>query len=96
MVFSPFSLFPTMESIRLKYGFLLVTSLLFTNVPMETESSCSMGGATAFMLQNGYVRAEFNKDGLLQAITTIDDRKKEKVNLVSNCIYIKPFSGLDM
>ena len=35
------------------------------------------------MLQNGYVRAEFNKDGLLQAITTIDDRRKEKVNLVS-------------
>ena len=35
-----------------------------------------------FMLQNGYVRAEFNKDGILQTITTIDDRKKEKVNLV--------------
>ena len=38
----------------------------------------------SFMLQNGYVRAEFSKDGILQTITTIDDRKKERVNLVRN------------
>jgi hypothetical protein len=37
----------------------------------------------SFMLQNGYVRAEFDKNGILQTITTIDDRKKEKVALVS-------------
>jgi hypothetical protein len=35
------------------------------------------------MLQNGYVRAEFNADGMLEGITTIDDRKKDQVKLVS-------------
>ena len=52
-----FDRIPTMESIRLKYSFLLVTSLLFKKVPMETESSCSMGGATAFiaLFQQNYI-----------------------------------------
>ena len=41
-----------------------------------------------FMLQNGYVRAEFDKDGILQTVTTIDDRKKEKVNLVNKSNFV--------
>jgi hypothetical protein len=44
------------------------------------------------MLQNGYVRAEFNADGMLQSITTIDDRKKDKVNLVSSKLVAILFS----
>ena len=41
-----------------------------------------------FMLQNGYVRAEFDNDGILQTVTTIDDRKKEKVNLVNKSNFV--------
>ncbi len=35
----------------------------------------------AFSLQNGYVRAEFSADGLLQTVTTIDDKIKTDVKL---------------
>ncbi len=35
----------------------------------------------AFTLQNGYVRAEFDPDGMLQKITTLDDKKETQVKL---------------
>ena len=35
----------------------------------------------AFELRNGYVRASFDKDGMLQAVTTIDDGKTTKTKL---------------
>ena len=35
----------------------------------------------AFELRNGYVRASFDKDGMLQAVTTIDDGKTTKTQL---------------
>ncbi len=35
----------------------------------------------AFTLQNGYVRAEFDPDGLLQKVTTLDDRQESPVRL---------------
>lgn len=34
-----------------------------------------------FALQNGYVRAAFNKDGLLQSMTTLDDKIKTDMKL---------------
>ena len=34
-----------------------------------------------FSLQNGYVRAHFNKDGFLQDITTLDDKVKTEMKL---------------
>lgn len=48
-----------------------------------------------FSLQNGYVRAHFNKDGFLQDLTTLDDKVKTemklefiKVNMFFNCHVI--------
>ena len=35
----------------------------------------------AFSLQNGYIRAHFNKDGFLQDITTLDDKVKTEMKL---------------
>ena len=35
----------------------------------------------AFELRNGYVRASFDRDGMLQAVTTIDDGKTTKTKL---------------
>ncbi len=49
--------------------------------PFEDPEVYEVG--ESFMLQNGYVRAEFNADGMLEGITTIDDRKKDQVKLVS-------------
>ena len=34
-----------------------------------------------FSLQNGYIRAHFNKDGFLQDITTLDDKVKTEMKL---------------
>ena len=34
-----------------------------------------------FSLQNGYVRAEFNANGFLQTMTTIDDKTKTPMSL---------------
>ena len=34
-----------------------------------------------FSLQTGYVRARFNKDGLLQDLTTLDDNVKTDIKL---------------
>ena len=34
-----------------------------------------------FSLQNGYIRAHFNKDGFLQDITTLDDKVKTELKL---------------
>ena len=34
-----------------------------------------------FALQNGYVRAEFNANGFLQTMTTIDDKTKTPMSL---------------
>ena len=47
--------------------------------PFEEPEVYEVG--ETFMLQNGYVRAEFSPDGLLQSITTIDDKIKSPVNL---------------
>lgn len=35
----------------------------------------------AFSLQNGYVKADFGADGLLQAVTTLDDKVRTEVQL---------------
>ena len=34
-----------------------------------------------FSLQNGYVRAHFDKDGFLQDLTTLDDKVKTEMKL---------------
>ena len=35
----------------------------------------------AFELRNGYVRASFDRDGMLQSVTTIDDGRTTKTKL---------------
>jgi hypothetical protein len=40
-----------------------------------------------FSLQNGYVRAHFNKDGLLQDLTTLDDKVKTDMKLEFIKVY---------
>ena len=56
-----------------------------------------------FSLQNGYVRAHFNKDGFLQDLTTLDDKVKTemklefiKVNILENHIsYLLGWAFVD-
>ncbi len=51
----------------------------FQVTPFEEAEVYEVGDT--FALQNGYVRAEFNADGFLQSITTIDDKVKTPVSL---------------
>ena len=45
-----------------------------------------------FSLQNGYIRAHFDKDGFLQDVTTLDDKVKTEMKL--EFIKVKFIKGL--
>jgi alpha-mannosidase II len=51
----------------------------FQVAPFEDAEVYEVG--ETFMLQNGYVRAEFDSNGFLQSVTTIDDKIKTDVKL---------------
>lgn len=51
----------------------------FQVAPFEEVDVFEVGDA--FSLQNGYVRADFDANGFLQAVTTIDDKIKSKVEI---------------
>ena len=44
-----FALFPTVECVAMVKAFYVMTSLLFRKVPVEKESSLSIGGAIIFL-----------------------------------------------
>ena len=51
---------------------------------------CSMSQVgKRFMLKNLQVMAEFSTNGILQAITRVDDKKKERVLLVRKKILVR-------
>ena len=51
----------------------------FQVTPFEDAEVYEVG--EDFALQNGYVRAEFNANGFLQTMTTIDDKIKTPMNI---------------
>ena len=51
----------------------------FQVTPFEDAEVYEVGDT--FALQNGYVRAEFNANGFMQSITTLDDKKKTQAEI---------------
>ena len=53
--------------------------MLFVVTPFEDAEVYEVGDV--FALQNGYVRAEFDQNGFLKSITTLDDKIKTQVGI---------------